>query len=116
MTVTDLAKIDFIGRDTDGHSVILTISDHLDWSDKQEHLAMLQSKLNAYLDFVVSGNIYKSYPVALGLNVKFEVVGKYPLPEEATEFFSRATAFFLEHGYGLSFRQLSSDEDNDRFL
>ena len=54
--------------------VILTISDHLDWSDSSSHQLLLQVKMNRYLAFIESGEIEQSYPSAKGRAVVIEVV------------------------------------------
>ena len=48
MSVDQLDKVDFISKTSEGN-VELTISDHLEWDDKNEHLLILQNKINAYL-------------------------------------------------------------------
>ena len=35
--------------------VVLTISDHLEWDEENEHLLLLQNKINAYLGVIESG-------------------------------------------------------------
>lgn len=44
MAVTDKDIIDSVGIDFDGKTLILLISDHLDWQDEYEHLIILQKK------------------------------------------------------------------------
>ena len=58
MSVEEPAKIDFAAFDPKAGEVRLIISDHLDWTEEGEHLLLLQSKLNSYLAFVESGEIY----------------------------------------------------------
>ena len=64
MSVEQTDKIDFIGSDKESNSIILTISDHLDWEDSERHLLLLQEKLNNYLAFCESGEILEVYPQA----------------------------------------------------
>ncbi|HIH5065792.1 TPA: DUF6572 domain-containing protein, partial [Klebsiella oxytoca] len=54
MSVEDLKTIDCIGIPIDApHEVNLGISDHLDWDVSfDEHLYMLQEKINTYLGFI----------------------------------------------------------------
>lgn len=47
-------QFDVVDVKESGH-VVLTISDHLDWSNSEEHQTILQAKLNKYLAFVESG-------------------------------------------------------------
>ena len=44
MSVDQLDKVDFISKTSEGN-VELTISDHLEWDDKNEHLLILQNKV-----------------------------------------------------------------------
>lgn len=39
---------------------VLTISDHLLWGARNEHLVILQNKINVYLGFIESGEIYEN--------------------------------------------------------
>jgi hypothetical protein len=61
MTVEDTNLIDIISTRPSGE-ICLTISDHLEWY--QEHLLTLQKKINAYIRFIESGEIFSSYPDA----------------------------------------------------
>jgi hypothetical protein len=54
MTIEDARIVDFIGVDPVTGHVVLTITDHLPW-DSDEHVLLLQDKLNRYLAFVESG-------------------------------------------------------------
>ena len=65
MYVEQLDVVDVIGTDKSGH-VILTISDHSDWSNSEEHQVILQAKLNKYLAFVASGKLLTRYSNAKG--------------------------------------------------
>ena len=64
MSIEQTDLIDIISIDRLTGETILTISDHLDWSDSEAHLLLLQNKLNRYLAFVESGEIFRSYPKA----------------------------------------------------
>ena len=46
----------------DANNVKLTVSDHLDWSAKQEHLFLLREKINTYCKYVENGQMYHEYP------------------------------------------------------
>ena len=68
MTVEQADKIDIISIDPTGQ-VILTVSDHLPWSDAVQHQLILQTKLNKYLAFIESGEILQSYPDSQGRGI-----------------------------------------------
>jgi hypothetical protein len=89
MSVEDTNSVDVVSVDKQKGEVILTVSDHLDWSDIQTHESILQAKLNAYLRFVESGEILQSYPEAKDRRVVIAVVFKFPPGREAQEFLAR---------------------------
>ncbi|RZK26047.1 MAG: hypothetical protein EOO43_03900 [Flavobacterium sp.] len=76
MSVDQKDKIDIISTSPEG-KIILTISDHLQWDEKDEHLLMLQDKLNSYLEYIKSGQIFKSYPTAKNKNLTILLNLKY---------------------------------------
>lgn len=85
MSLDTLDTIDALSDDKGSESVSLAIIDGWDWSDEAKHLFAHQSKLNAYFDFVQSGEIFDSRPSARGKSLRIDIVAKYPLPEKATK-------------------------------
>ncbi len=98
MSIIQTDKIDFIGTDKASNSVILTISDHLDWNDSESHLLLLQEKLNSYLTFCESGEIYEVYPQARGNALIIEIVGEHPLSQEGSDFLEQVKEIIRENG------------------
>jgi len=76
MSIEQSDKIDFISTTKSG-KVQLTISDHLEWNDEEMHLLILQKKINAYLNFIQSKQIFKDYPNAKNRKLKISVSMKY---------------------------------------
>ena len=105
MTIEQHDLIDFVGTSAEGHAV-LTISDHLSWDKVGEHLYHLQEKLNAYLRFIESGEIYGKFPRVRERPVVIDVVLRYPAPEEAQWFFAKAAAGIAAAGFTLNVRQI----------
>ena len=70
MSITNPQVIDIWAIPTwEPDNVVLIISDHLEWGGKAEqgeHLQLLQDKLNTYVAFIESGEIYTEIPNALG--------------------------------------------------
>jgi hypothetical protein len=64
MPVDDLSVIDFVAISATKDDAILVISDHLEWDEKNEHLLILQSKINAYMEGIENGSLYDAYPDA----------------------------------------------------
>jgi hypothetical protein len=103
MSVDQTNVVDAIGIDNVTGDVVLTITDHLDWTgNDNEHLLMLQEKLNTYLSFVESGEILETYPDATGRTVLIDVVCKYPLNHQAQSFYSQVTQ--IVEGAGMKIR------------
>ncbi|MBF0276942.1 MAG: hypothetical protein HQM13_04095 [SAR324 cluster bacterium] len=90
MTIEQRNNIDFISTDSDDGSVILSISDHLAWDEKNAHLMMLQEKVNEYLKYIESEEIYNSYPDAKGKPIKIIVFLKHDPTDLVKEFFRAA--------------------------
>jgi hypothetical protein len=112
MSIDNDNVIDIISLEPDGKTVTLTVSDHLDWSQSDEHQRILQAKLNRYLAFVDSGELPKRYPAARGLKVQFEVM-MMNRPDRAGEaFLSRAIEAFAKLGFALKSRVFAQSYDN----
>jgi len=86
---------------------VLTISDHLEWDENNEHLIILQEKINAYLDVIESGEIYESYPNSISRKLKIEIVFKHSPNAIALDFLSRISVILLDLGYGFNYYTLA---------
>lgn len=107
MSVEQTSVIDMIGINRDSGKVILTVSDHLPWDAKEhEHLLLLQEKINTYLRFIESGEVYREYPDALKHQFVIEVVGQYSLSEKAQAFYAAVTPVVRQSGFEISFEVL----------
>ena len=103
MTVEESDKIDFTAFDHQAGEMCLVISDHLDWTEQGEYLLLLQSKLNSYLAFIESGEIYAKLPKAIGKKIVILVMGKFSLSEEASKFYRLAGGATKDAGFLLRF-------------
>jgi hypothetical protein len=104
MTVEEASKIDFTAIEPQTGDMCLVIADHLDWEAQEgEHLLLLQNKLNSYLAFIESGEIYTKLPKAIGRKIVIEVMGKFPLSEEAAKFYRLAGKAIEDAGFSLRF-------------
>lgn len=103
MSIEESGVIDIISSEKDGSAVTLTATDHLEWGDG-EHLMKVQEKLNSYLAFVESGEVFDAYPNAKGKEIRFEVVCKYNPDEEGAKFLSMCQQIIGEAGYCFSYR------------
>lgn len=100
MSVEDRKIIDLIGTEENG-TIVLTISDHLEWDD--EHLIKLQYKINDYLAFIESGEILESYPSAKSKKLRISVVCKHDPNTEGLAFFKNCAEIIWEAGYKFSY-------------
>ena len=89
MTVENATQIDAIGIETSTGKVVLTISDHLDWSQTPAHLQVIESKVNAYLAFVQGPQLIEVNPDARDRQVKIAIYQAHPEPEEVTPIFNK---------------------------
>jgi hypothetical protein len=107
MSVTNLEVVDAISIDLMGNAV-LTIADDLLWDNGNEHLLILQSKINAYLKFIESGNLYQKYPDAEGRNIVINIASKYEPDDNAMEFINRTKQILQSAGYSFHFEVLKT--------
>lgn len=87
MAVDDPNVIDILSDDPHGR-VILSISDHLGWSEPLSHLSALQDKLNRYLAFIESGEILEHRPQAAEKTLAIRVELRFAPPAEERNFSS----------------------------
>ena len=113
MSVTNPKVIDFWGISKEApNDLLLVMTDHLEWGDKAEqgeHLLVLQEKINSYIAFIESGEIYTEIPGAYGKYPIIRVIGLYELPAQAEYFMARVTETLNDVGIGFEF-ELRIDE------
>jgi hypothetical protein len=88
--------------------VVLTISDHLEWNNDNEHLVILQDKINAYLEVIESGEIYESYPDAQNRKFQIDVAFKYSPNEDAINFLTRVKEILFQSSCDFNYYQLDN--------
>jgi hypothetical protein len=84
--------------------LVLTVSDHLDWTDSKTHQTVLQDKLNAYLRFIESGEAFEHRPHAHNSRIMIHVVGKFGPDSEGEVFLKKAKAIIQAAGFGFEYR------------
>ena len=112
MSVEETDSVDVISVDKQTGEVILTVSDHLEWSDNIKHQIVLQAKLNSYLQFVESGEILERYPKAKDRRVVFRVVFKFAPDQEAKQSLARARQVVESAGIGVRYELFAASHDN----
>ncbi len=106
MTVEQKQVVDAIGVENATGTVVLTISDHLSWVDEGAHLASLQAKLNTYLAFLESGEVYRSYPASRDQSVRIDVVFQHAPTCAAESFLHSAQKASENAGFEFSWRSM----------
>ena len=105
MSVDQKGVIDVLTRSRETGGVTLTISDHLDWADPLTHIALLQAKINAYLRFIASGQVWERCPDAVGKEIIILVAFRCPPPDGDVMGFLEAAEEQVETaGYGFAFK------------
>jgi hypothetical protein len=104
MSVENKYVIDIIGIDQNG-SAALTISDHLLWDNENEHLLILQNKINTYLEAIETGELYEKYPNAKNKPIVIRVVALYNPNEDGLSFLEQVGQILTSAGYGFEFSQ-----------
>ena len=98
MRLSDPETVDYLGIEKETGWVVLTLVDDCDWSDETRHLALLQTKLNRYFDFIDSGEVYEQLvritgrAVAHATPVKISILAKHEPAGEGGRFLGSAPA------------------------
>lgn len=66
-------QVDVVTMSADGSTIILSLVETRTWDSTGQHLIDLQAKVNAYLDFVETGQLVERYPEAKGKKVLFRL-------------------------------------------
>jgi hypothetical protein len=110
MAIDQTNVVDSIGIEPNKDEAHLIISDHFDWGrddqTEKEHMYLLQEKINTYLRFIESGEIYAAYPKARGRRPVIRVVGKYEMSSNAESFFKKIKEVLWSSGYAITFERL----------
>jgi hypothetical protein len=109
MSIENSNIIDFCSLGKQGN-VELTISDHLMWDDTTEHLLLLQSKINAYLSTIESGELFLNYPSARDKKVVIGLVMKYWPNPEGHQFLEKVKGYLESSGYDFYYKKLVVDD------
>jgi len=105
MSVDNSKVIDFISEKD--NKVVLTISDHLKWDDDNEHIYLLQEKINAYLMAIESEQVNKSYPFSMDKKIVVSVALKYAPNDTGKLFLSKVNEVLLNAGYEFDYHVLA---------
>ncbi|MDF3084874.1 DUF6572 domain-containing protein [Burkholderia sola] len=105
MSILETNVVDLIGVDPTKKIARLGISDHLEWSkNENDHLILLQEKINTYLSFIETGQLYDEFPNARECKCEIQLLSKYPLSAGAIEFFEKARTVIRGAGFDFSYQ------------
>lgn len=103
MSIEDTGVVDAIGSDDFDGEVVLLISDHLNWDDESNHLILLQSKINTYIRFYESGEIYEKYPSLSGRRVIIKIDFKYQVSDRFKWFIGQVKSVIKPIGLDIEY-------------
>ena len=98
--------VDYVGIEKGGGRTILTLVDDSDWHDEKSHLWNLQEKLNRYLAFIESGEVFEHPNAGRTLPIVVSVLAKHALPSQAQQFMDYAKESFSAAGFALEWKHL----------
>ena len=88
MSIDQADQIDTVTIDSAQSVCRLAIVDHLAWD--HAHLHALELKINHYLKFIESGEVFVQYPKAAGCEFSIDIAAIYSPPPNVLAFFSQA--------------------------
>jgi len=101
VSIEETDVIDIISTDSTSGQTVLTIADHLDWSESGKHLLLLQQKLNRYLAFIESGEILEHRPYANLARVVIKISFKYQPDNAGRDFLNTVRPIIESAGFVL---------------
>ena len=86
--------IDGLAYEQDTSSLILLLTDGMDWSDMNRHLLLLQDKLNTYIWYIDSGQYKEKYPNVKSVELRVSFL--FEEPEICRKLLERAKQVFVD--------------------
>ncbi|MCE2573111.1 DUF6572 domain-containing protein [Motilimonas eburnea] len=96
MSVEQLDTVDLISIDKENETLVLTILDALEWDEEDVHLYTLQTKINTYLEFIRTGEVYQAEPEAKGMRMAIEAMFKYRPHQAGEDFLAKVETMLYE--------------------
>jgi hypothetical protein len=72
-TKNRVGMIDLIAEDTKTGEVVLAMNEPNEWDDSDEQLLALQERLNAYVSFLLDGEMAEAHPELAGKPARIEL-------------------------------------------
>jgi hypothetical protein len=99
MTIEQRGIVDFIGISRETGTKILTISDHLEWTDYEYHSTLLQSKIDDYLEHIYSNELHETRSESGGVSIRIQLIMKYEPTRQGTMLLGRIGAEIERLGF-----------------
>jgi hypothetical protein len=99
MTIEQENVIDIVSVNEKEKYISLIIADHREWDERNKKLLLLQSKINAYLTYIESGQIYEHYPDTKEFDVYIDLTCMYKPSSEGLKFFCLVASIIEEAGF-----------------
>jgi hypothetical protein len=96
-------QVDIIGINKESGICTLTIVDSLEWSDENDHLLLLQEKINTYLSFIESSEVYSSYSPAKDKDFEINIRFQNSIPGSCERFLQQASQIVSDAGFALTY-------------
>lgn len=87
--------LDGVAIDENGTTLIMLLSDGMDWHDEGKHLLLLQAKLNNYIAYIESKQYLQQYPKVEF--IKIEVKFLFKETENCKKFLAQIMKLFQEN-------------------
>src|SRR5688572_11098013 len=103
--------VDQLGIERGTGHVLLILVDEEDWDDDDQHILLLQDKLNRYLAFIETGEVYETTidgrSIPRGVPVKVRILAKREPTARGNEFLAFARETFAGAGFTLEHKVLT---------
>ena len=86
MSILEKDKVDGLATNNNGKTLMILLSDHLDWQDEEKHLLSLQDKINAYIVFIENKQYKSIYPDNTFENIIIEIHFKHKITNNCKKF------------------------------
>nr|WP_052177012.1 DUF6572 domain-containing protein [Pedobacter glucosidilyticus] len=80
----------------------------MEWDVESNHILYLQNKLNVYLEYIESGQLFKEYPKAKDVKLRIDLVMKYEPINYS--FLNHVKSELKRLGYQFDFKHLKNKQ------
>ncbi len=98
MSISETNSVDIMVTTKTGE-VLLVVADHLEWDNEEEHLALLQKKLNTYIHVLKSGSIFQGHEELRGKKFVIQVDFRCAPTPGAIAYIDRIRPIVKSYGY-----------------